>query len=378
MFMEKQSAKEMTAAIRNTYWKYIYKQYYSYYESADVLLNHEKTKEQLFHAWRGDWKQSLELCKCLFPYWGYSNSIQAEYIRGLSHQVVIRSDPKQLPEVAEGHGGVGFKPEVWVVVGWGEVTAFAVWSNIKPKARVTKKDSRRDVCDTWKVVHSYQHTWGRRCFPQRRSPASARPSPAWSWGCPPCSRYPAGWPLAKQRRWSGGGGQKKEQHREVWAGSRRRRSWCQTGLKRPHDKRQRQTEGDIWRGEACLLVRRLPGGIDPPVADLFLMGRAHSERGRHLSERKTHMWRSNESIGSNERKNTNKQVKGRDEDTRDGRVWSSCSPLLAELYWQNLWTERNIPFQHFIFTSLLQVYSTTIFPHKADVCRESARSSNLL
>lgn len=42
------------------------------------------------------------------------------------HQVVIWPDPKQLSEVAEGHGGVGFEPEVWVVMGWSEVTAFTV------------------------------------------------------------------------------------------------------------------------------------------------------------------------------------------------------------------------------------------------------------
>lgn len=41
-----------------------------------------------------------------------------------AHQVVVWPDPKQLSEVAEGHRGVGFKPEVWVVMGWCEVAAF--------------------------------------------------------------------------------------------------------------------------------------------------------------------------------------------------------------------------------------------------------------
>lgn len=44
-----------------------------------------------------------------------------------AHQIVVWPDPKQLSEVAEGHRGVGFKPEVWVVMGRCEVAAFAVW-----------------------------------------------------------------------------------------------------------------------------------------------------------------------------------------------------------------------------------------------------------
>lgn len=41
------------------------------------------------------------------------------------YQVVIRSDSKQFPEVAESHRGVRFKPEVRKVVGWCEVAALA-------------------------------------------------------------------------------------------------------------------------------------------------------------------------------------------------------------------------------------------------------------
>ena len=41
----------------------------------------------------------------------------------LLYQVVIGSDPKELSEVAEGHGGVGFEPEVRVVMCWGQVAA---------------------------------------------------------------------------------------------------------------------------------------------------------------------------------------------------------------------------------------------------------------
>lgn len=40
------------------------------------------------------------------------------------YQVIVRPDPKQLPEVSEGHRGVGFEPEIVVVVSRGEVTAF--------------------------------------------------------------------------------------------------------------------------------------------------------------------------------------------------------------------------------------------------------------
>lgn len=47
----------------------------------------------------------------------------------ISHQVVVRPDPKQLSKVSEGHRGVGFKPKVRVVVGWCEVAAFAVWKH---------------------------------------------------------------------------------------------------------------------------------------------------------------------------------------------------------------------------------------------------------
>lgn len=41
---------------------------------------------------------------------------------------------------------------------------------------------------------------------------------------------------------------------------------------------------EISKGKAHFLVCSLPRGIHPSVADLFLMGRAHSEWGRHLSQ----------------------------------------------------------------------------------------------
>lgn len=54
----------------------------------------------------------------------------------ISHQVVIWSDPKQLSEVAERYRGVGFKPKVWVVVGWCEIAAFTVWCEMGQTGRV--------------------------------------------------------------------------------------------------------------------------------------------------------------------------------------------------------------------------------------------------
>lgn len=42
-----------------------------------------------------------------------------------AHQVVVGPDAEKLPEVAEGHGGVGLEAEVVVVVGRGQVAAFA-------------------------------------------------------------------------------------------------------------------------------------------------------------------------------------------------------------------------------------------------------------
>lgn len=44
-----------------------------------------------------------------------------------AHQIVVWPDAKQLSEVAEGNRGVGFKPEVWVMVGRCEVAAFTGW-----------------------------------------------------------------------------------------------------------------------------------------------------------------------------------------------------------------------------------------------------------
>lgn len=61
-----------------------------------------------------------------------------------THQIVVWPDPKQLSEVAEGHRGVGFKPEVWVVMGWCEVAAFTVWktgSETLVRDTVTRKNA---------------------------------------------------------------------------------------------------------------------------------------------------------------------------------------------------------------------------------------------
>lgn len=39
------------------------------------------------------------------------------------YQVVVGPDAEELPEVAEGHGGVGLEAEVGEVVSWGQVAA---------------------------------------------------------------------------------------------------------------------------------------------------------------------------------------------------------------------------------------------------------------
>lgn len=44
--------------------------------------------------------------------------------RAPTYQVVVRPDPKQLPEIAEGHWSVGFEAEVIVMVSWGQVAPF--------------------------------------------------------------------------------------------------------------------------------------------------------------------------------------------------------------------------------------------------------------
>lgn len=133
--------------------------------------------------------------------------------KSISHQVVIRSDPKQLSEVAERHRGVVFKPEVRIVVGRSEVTAFTEWSQMGPTGRVKEVKKVHYILATRSPWH--EPTWGKRCFPPRKSPASTHLSPAWSWGCLRCIRCPAGWTLAKRRKWSGGGRHRKEPQRSV-------------------------------------------------------------------------------------------------------------------------------------------------------------------
>lgn len=41
-----------------------------------------------------------------------------------TYQIVIWSNPKQLPEIAKGHWSIGFEPKVIVVMSWGQVTPF--------------------------------------------------------------------------------------------------------------------------------------------------------------------------------------------------------------------------------------------------------------
>lgn len=147
-----------------------------------------------------------------------------------SHQVVIRSDAKQFSEVAEGHRGICFKSEVREMVGWSEVAAF---TKVQKNTRVhrmkvifflnehqtgrLRKISQYNHTSNINIVlsicalHIYimfsrclvaVETWGKRCSPPRRSPASTHLSQAWSSGCPLCNRCPAGWHLSRLRMWS--------------------------------------------------------------------------------------------------------------------------------------------------------------------------------
>lgn len=47
-----------------------------------------------------------------------------DLLQAPAYQVVVRPDPKELPEVAEGHRRVGLEAEVVVVMSWGQVTPF--------------------------------------------------------------------------------------------------------------------------------------------------------------------------------------------------------------------------------------------------------------
>lgn len=48
-----------------------------------------------------------------------------------NYHIVIRTDSKQLPEVTKGDGGVGLKPEVSIVVSWGQVAALTAGTTHK-------------------------------------------------------------------------------------------------------------------------------------------------------------------------------------------------------------------------------------------------------
>lgn len=42
-----------------------------------------------------------------------------------SHQIVIRTNPKQLPEITKSHRSICLEAEVWKVVGWCQVAPLA-------------------------------------------------------------------------------------------------------------------------------------------------------------------------------------------------------------------------------------------------------------
>lgn len=64
--------------------------------------------------------QNLLFCSIVAYFLSVTNAEQTEY------HVVIRPDAEHLPEVAKGDWSVCLKPEVSIVVGWCQVTAFTV------------------------------------------------------------------------------------------------------------------------------------------------------------------------------------------------------------------------------------------------------------
>lgn len=49
---------------------------------------------------------------------------RCECVCGSANQIIVRSNAKELSEISEGDGGVGLKPEVTVVMRWGQITSF--------------------------------------------------------------------------------------------------------------------------------------------------------------------------------------------------------------------------------------------------------------
>ncbi len=41
-----------------------------------------------------------------------------------ANQIIVRSNAKEFSEISEGDGGIGLKPEVTVVMRWGQITSF--------------------------------------------------------------------------------------------------------------------------------------------------------------------------------------------------------------------------------------------------------------
>lgn len=57
-----------------------------------------------------------------------------------SYQVIIRLDTEEFSEVPEGQWSIGLKPEVWVMVCWGEIATFtAVQSERRHRERTLAK-----------------------------------------------------------------------------------------------------------------------------------------------------------------------------------------------------------------------------------------------
>lgn len=135
----------------------------------------------------------------LFPqkYFGQQLVIIQEY------HVVIGPDAKHLSEVAEGHRGVCFEPEVSIVVCRCQVTTLTAGHKQRStrlfstqlQSRLAEVKYPDPVCTQgrhtfhflYKLIHRYKLTRGRRCSPPPQSPAAAHLFQVFDLSCLSCA-----------------------------------------------------------------------------------------------------------------------------------------------------------------------------------------------
>lgn len=125
-----------------------------------------------------------------------------------TYHVIIRTDAKHLPEVAEGHWGISLKSEVSIVVSGRQIAAltFRQKQRISPSIRIIIiAEQQRNKA--WNYLYQLHFsiklfdkvTWGKRYFLLLQSPAAAHLFQVSDLNCPPCVWCPAGWHLSEQR-----------------------------------------------------------------------------------------------------------------------------------------------------------------------------------